>query len=107
VSPATPRFGWAGLLLGPGAWAIATELGYAMVPWACRQDLRLLPWLMAALATLALAGGLWSARALRAMPPREHRARFVTAIAAAIGLLFALVIALQGSAALFLAGCER
>lgn len=30
-------FSWSGLAVGPAAWAIDTQLNYALVDWACAQ----------------------------------------------------------------------
>ena len=32
---------WAGLVSGPGAWAVATQLQYALTPWICAHKVNL------------------------------------------------------------------
>lgn len=106
---------WAGLLAGPGAWAINTQLGYALVDWSCVTRLRPLPFVAAALLLVALAGAFLSWRAWRHLP--EHGSveestsrqplRMVAAIGVLLSVLFALVIAAQGMAGVMFDGCER
>jgi len=104
----------AGIWIGALAWAVSTQLNYALVPWMCTNGLRVAPWIAALLVLTALGGGLWSALAFRHRTGRletntpgagtPHQMLAVIGILAA--LLFALVIALQGSANFFLTGCE-
>jgi hypothetical protein len=101
---------WAGLVSGPGAWALSTQLNYALVPWDCPRQLGIVPWTAALLVLFALAGGALSWQAVRrpdaaARPARTER--FIALIGLGAALLFALIVALQGSAALVFSGCER
>ena len=101
---------WAGLLSGPGAWALSTQLNYALVPWDCPRQLGVVPWTALLLVLFALGGGALSWRALRrpdivARP--ERTARFIALLGIWAALLFALIVALQGSAGLVFTGCER
>jgi hypothetical protein len=101
---------WAGLLSGPGAWALSTQLNYALVPWDCPRQLGIVTWTALLLVLLALSGGALSWRAFRwpdvaARPVRTER--FIALLGLGAALLFALIVALQGSAGLVFTGCER
>jgi hypothetical protein len=100
------RGAWAGLVLGPGAWALNTQLGYALTSWICAHHVDLVPWLAAGCALVALAGALVSLRVWRD-GGRQASSRFIAAMSAAIATLFTLAILVQGAAGLFLHGCER
>ncbi len=98
---------WAGLAAGPTAWALSTQANYAIVPWPAFTPATVVPLVALALLLVALAGGFLSWRAWRTADreaalvseangrPRE----FLAAIGALSGVLFAVVIALQGTAA--------
>ena len=104
---------WAGLASGPAAWALSTQGGYALVPWQCEQQVQAIPVMTLVLAALSLGGGFlsWRARSTsravhetQATPATE---RFVATVGMLISALFALVILMQGAAALVLDGCLR
>jgi len=103
---------WAGLAAGPAAWAVSTQLNYALASWACARGAALVVAGLALLFVLAaLGGGLLSWRAWRATPaaPREEGGRphhFLAAIGILTAVLFALVILMQGVAGLVFSGCE-
>jgi len=109
------RFGtsWAGLLAGPAAWAVSTQLNYVLAPWECEHRARIVPVVALGLAALALLGGALSWRARRRggaafKPEREAGTEaFVATLGIAAAGLFALVILMQGSAGLILSGCVR
>lgn len=104
---------WGGLLTGPLAWAISTQLNYALVPWECSHHVALIPFAALLLALLAAAGGALSWRACGAggaafKPAREERTeRFVATLGIMAASLFGLVIVMQGAASLILGSCTR
>jgi hypothetical protein len=105
---------WAGLIAGPGAWAVSTQLNYALADWSCRHEPRLVPVAALVLALAALAGAFLSARAWRASGAEQSRLesdgaphRFLAGMSLMLAVLFAIVIMTQGSAAFLLNGCER
>ncbi|ESZ42025.1 hypothetical protein NKH85_14330 [Mesorhizobium sp. M0924] len=104
---------WAGLLSGPMAWAISTQLNYALVPWQCNRQVPVVLPVALVLAVLSLLGGALSWRAKRqggaAFKPERTRSteQFVADLGMLAALLFALVIIVQGSAALILDECLR
>ena len=103
-----------GIWIGALAWATSTQLNYALVSWVCASGIRVIPWIAAALAVLALAGALLSSIAFRYRAGRletntpaggtPHQMLAIVWIAS--GVLFAVIILLQGSASFFLTGCE-
>jgi len=107
-APAAAQLSWAGLALGPGAWAVYTLAGYAIASTVCARHWVALLSLAAALAVLAVCGAGLSALAYRTLAgDRDGTPHALLAgVAAALGALFAAVILLQGSAVLLL-GCER
>lgn len=104
---------WAGLALGPGAWILNTQANYSAVPWICAHRVNFVPGLALALVIVALGGALLSWRSYRVEPepPTDGRGgvprHLLAFIGILLGILFALVIATQGAAALVLTGCER
>jgi hypothetical protein len=104
---------WAGLAAGPTAWAVDTQLNYALVPWACVHDRSIVPPIAGVLAVVSLLGALSSWMAWRRhdglrVPEQEGRPRqLLSGIGVASGLLFAIVIVLQGVAAIMIPPCLR
>ncbi len=105
---------WAGLAAGPTAWAVSTQLNYALANWSCEHQMRIVPILALALAAIALGGAFLSARAWRASGPDQASLesegtprRFLAGMSLLMAVLFAVVILAQGSAGLVLNGCER
>lgn len=104
----------AGLISGPLAWGLSTQLNYALAPFACRTGLPLVELVATALVVLSLLGALLSWQAWRRIHdgidvnvPDSHAPHLMIAvIGIAAGLLFGLVVAMQGTAALFLDGCR-
>ncbi|GJE34972.1 hypothetical protein [Methylobacterium oxalidis] len=118
----------AGLFAGPTAWLISTQANYALSAWICGHRAQIIPLIAAPLILISLAGGLLSWRALNHPPAIERVAptpdslhhlasvdsrdagrphRLVGLISVSMALLFALAIAVHGTAGLVFDGCER
>jgi hypothetical protein len=105
----------AGLFTGAVAWLISTQLNYALVPWVCATGMSwVVPVCSAMLMAVSLAGGWVSWRAWGGADVASadesaiaHPRRFLAGIGILSAVLFALVIATQGSAGFVLQGCER
>jgi hypothetical protein len=104
---------WAGLAAGPAAWAVDTQLNYALVPWACAHGRNVILVIAGVLAVVSLLGALVSWLAWRRhdglhVPEQDgHPWHLLSGIGVAAGLLFAIVIALQGVAAIMVSPCLR
>ena len=96
----------AGLFAGPAAWFLSTQANYALTPWVCAHQVRIIPLVALALAVLSLAGGFLSWRAYRSAGA-SPASRFLAAIGIMMALLFAAAILVQGAAGLVFHGCER
>jgi uncharacterized membrane protein HdeD (DUF308 family) len=96
---------WTGLISGPGAWAISTQLNFALSSWQCGKDAYPVLWIGLLLALTAVAGGLVSLRLWR--QDDGTSLPFAAAIATLTSFLFALVIVAQSFAGLVFTGCER
>src|SRR4051812_73396 len=114
-TPYSGTFSWAGVAIGPAAWAIDTQLNYALVQWACGRAWNPIPVIAGVLVLVSLAGAASSLLAWRrhngpgmAMPEQDGHPRYLlSGIGVAAGLLFGIVIALQGLAGLLLGPCLR
>lgn len=105
----------AGIFAGPAAWAVSTQANYALVPWTCAHQIRVIPVVALVLALASLAGGFlsWQAYRTSSITPdgdstgggRPHR--FVALMGIGIAALFAVVILIHGTAGLVFHGCER
>ena len=106
---------WAGLVTGPGAWAISTQANYSLADVTCGSKFNIVPVLALAMVLTALAGAALSWRAWWVANAREElvgeedgRPRaFLAFTGTAVALLFAVVIGAQGAAGFILSGCER
>jgi hypothetical protein len=106
---------WAGLALGPASWALNTQVNYALVNWECSGGKHPIGMIAAVLAVVSLAGALSSWVALRRydasgvpVPEQDgHPHRLLSAIGVTFGILFAIVIVMQGIAGIFLEPCLR
>lgn len=105
----------AGLYAGPVAWMVSTQANYSLVPWECAHQVRVVAILGFSLALVSLAGGFlsWRAWSMASRAPASAEGqggqprRFLALIGMAMALLFAIVIALHGTAGLVFHGCER
>ena len=103
----------AGLITGPAAWAISTQLHYAMAPWICRGGWHVVPFSAALLVLLALAGAFlsWRHWRRRRSGPMSERPdggapyEMLAVLGMLSGPLFALIIVLQAAASLIVTGC--
>jgi hypothetical protein len=105
----------AGLFAGALSWFVSTQLNYALLEWTCMRGLFwLIPSLCLLLMLTSLLGGVFSWRtwinAASAPAPESSVARprrLLAGISILAAALFALVIALQGTAAFIFDGCTR
>ena len=96
---------WAGFAVGATAWAISTQLNYALVG-SGQVPRQSVAWITLALALVAIGGGVSSWRAWRS--PRESLTsqvdgdsrEFLAGVGAISSVLFTAAIAFQGIAAL-------
>jgi hypothetical protein len=103
-----------GIWIGAVAWATSTQLNYSLVPWVCASGVRPTPWIAVALAMIALGGALlsWLAFGSRATrigtetPEAGTPFEMLSIVGVGAGILFAVIIVMQGAASLFLTGCE-
>jgi hypothetical protein len=102
------QFSWAGLALGPGAWAVNTLAGYALVSAVCPRHSLALLLLAVALAGVAICGASVSALSYRTGAADRDGApqALLAGVGAGLAALLAAIVILQGSAVLLL-GCEQ
>jgi len=108
-------FPWAGLAVGPVAWATNTQLNYALLDWSCGRGWNLTPAVAAVLTAISLAAAALSFMAWRRhqglripLPEPDGQPHgLLSGIGVAAGVLFAVVIAIQGLGALLLGPCLR
>jgi len=106
---------WAGLAAGPACWAISTQLNYALVQWFCERGLNIAPIIAGVLVAVSLAGAVWSWLAwsryegpgLQIPEQDGHPGYLLSGLGVASGVLFALVILMQGLAGFILDPCLR
>jgi hypothetical protein len=105
---------WAGVALGPAAWAVSTQTVYSLAAHACTKSFPSTIIIAAVLVIVAAAGSIISFRAVRRDAAAEWqdaqggRARnFMAWVGVGAGVLFALVIANQMTAALMISPCLR
>lgn len=105
---------WAGVALGPAAWAINLQTIYAMVPHACAKPGWATVILSIVMAMIAASGTLISGRTIIRPAAAEWteaqggRAKnFMAWVGAGSGVVFALVILNQLAATLMINPCLR
>lgn len=105
---------WAGVVLGPAAWAINEQTIYALTPHACRGATWTTIVLAVVLAVVAAGGTLMSLRAVRRDARTEWAEaqggwarNFMAWLGVGSGVLFALVIMNQLAATLLISPCSR
>ena len=108
------RLASSGLVLGPLAWGLSTQVNYSMAAGECLSWRLPITWTAIGLTGVALIGVLLSFLANRqvagqpasmALKPRTEV--FLSHLGMATGFLFALAIALQASASMIFTGCIR
>jgi hypothetical protein len=105
----------AGVFTGPVAWFVSTQLNYSLAASFCGEKSQAILPITLVLALVSLAGAFLSwrwwqdvPRSLRVEDPESHLPRkMLSGIGTLMGLLFATIILLQGSANFFLLGCMR
>jgi len=89
---------WAGLAVGTAAWALNTQLNYALLPYACKTGLNIVPVVSAMLALLSffsawLSWSGWYRYGGPGFPLPEHDGRphnLLCGIGVGSGILFGL-----------------
>jgi hypothetical protein len=102
----------AGLILGPASWALNTQLNYSLLEWACSRGANPTPIIAAVLALSSLGGAVlsWLAWQRHDRPSIDKDGRphhLLSGIGVAAGILFAVVIGMQGIGGLLLQPCLR
>jgi len=103
---------YAGLTIGPLAWAINTQLGQILSYLECSSRWPLLAATSTVLAVLSLGAGYLSRRGdleeSDGLPAHVAKtSSFVATLSALAGALFAFPLLLQAMSSLVLTGCER
>jgi hypothetical protein len=103
---------YAGLTIGPVAWAINTQLGQILPYLECSSRLPLLAGTSIVLAVLSLAAGYLAWRCdldnSDALPADvAETPSFIAMLNALAGALFAFPLLLQALSSMVLTGCER
>ncbi|MBC9177483.1 hypothetical protein IBL25_11085 [Roseomonas ludipueritiae] len=96
----------AGLGVGPGIWALSTQLGQILPYAECGASIRPSTFLGAAGVLMALASAWMSWRAAAGLRGQEAL-RFTGQLSALMGLLVAFALLLQTAATLVISACER
>jgi hypothetical protein len=103
---------YAGLTIGPVAWAINTQLGQILPYLECSNRLPLLAGTSTVFALLSIAAGYvsWRCDLEESDAVPAHVAKtpsFIAMLSALAGALFAFPLLLQAMSSLVLTGCER
>ncbi|MER9586674.1 hypothetical protein [Mesorhizobium sp. M0276] len=85
---------WGGLLSGPLAWAVSTQLNYSLVHWQCNRQVPIVLPIALALALFSLLGGAlsWRAKRLGGAAFKPERTRGTEQFVANLGMLSALLL---------------
>lgn len=103
------------MFAGPVAWMISTQLNYSLAASLCGPANLWIMCITLGLALISLLGSLVCWRQWREQPSvlrvedseTSIPGKFTAGLGILLGLLFATVILLQGSAGLFISGCTR
>jgi hypothetical protein len=104
--PAGPLVSWAGVLLGPLAFALDLQLGYSLVYEACERQSMLLLHLVGAGALLVLTAGALAAWRVFRDASEDGRARFLGRLGLLSSAFFLLVLLGQALPRLVLGPCD-
>jgi hypothetical protein len=97
----------AGLLVGPGIWAINTQLGQILPYVDCRAHIHWSALTSFGAATLALLAGFVSWHNGHKRTANDSTSQFLSSVSGLAALIFAFALAMQGTASLVLSGCEK
>jgi len=104
----------AGIYLGPFAWIVSTQLNYSLAANLCGPSSHMIAYVAGGLILLSLVGAALSFTAWQRLGhanPDDSSSyaphKFMAGMGTVMGVLFALVIALQGTATFLLEGCAR
>jgi hypothetical protein len=106
---------WSGLVAGPFSWMLNTQVNYSLVEWSCATGWNPVPAIAALFTVTGLAGAATSWFAwprlerpgIRVPEQDGHPHHLLCGISVAAGILFAIIIALQGVAGLIVGACQR
>jgi hypothetical protein len=106
---------WTGLVCGPVSWMLNTQVNYSLVEWSCAAGWNPVPgiagfFIVISLAGAAISGFAWprfDGPGIRIPEQDGHPHRLLCGIGVAAGVLFAIVIAMQGAAGLIVEACQR
>jgi hypothetical protein len=108
------RLHWAGVALGPAAWAINLQTIYAITPHACAKPTLATIFVSIVMALIATLGTLISLRATHRDAPAElvetqggQARNFMAWLGVGSGAIFALVILNQLAAPVMISPCLR
>lgn len=96
---------WAAILIGPLVAAAQQQIGFMLVPWACATGLQPYIWTVTIVSMLIALGAAAMGWNLRGKVESEWM-RFMATGAAALGLMFALLILAQGIPTYILNPCQ-
>ena len=108
---------WAGVLLGPIAWAVHQQTSYALVRWACLTGNRMILHVVSlAFLLLAITGGVISWRLYLQVREKSlahsdesdaPRPQFMSVLGMTTSIMFSLIIVAQAIPSFILDPCQR